>query len=144
VVTLKKSVPADWTMADHQAARPPPGELRSARARRLWSAPPTVNRIEPTKNVIASAESPTSWTYPGNGPTRKHVEPSANESAIHRLAVTRGILAHTGRRGGGTGSEVGVAPQLRTTVMGHVGPGARAIRPSAVTSGTPRPSATAT
>ena len=51
--------------------------------------------------MIASAESPTSCAYPGNGPTRKHVEPSANESAIHRRAVTPRILTHSG----GPGSE---------------------------------------
>src|SRR3954464_14107740 len=35
VVTLKKSVPADWTIADHQAARPPSGARRSIQASRL-------------------------------------------------------------------------------------------------------------
>jgi hypothetical protein len=58
---LKKSVPADWTIADHHAALPP-GERRSTQASRLWSAPPAVKRMEPTKKVIASAVSPTSWT----------------------------------------------------------------------------------
>jgi hypothetical protein len=60
VVTLKKSVPADWTMAAHQAARPAPEERRSRQASQLCSAPPLVNRIEPTKKVTASAELPTS------------------------------------------------------------------------------------
>ena len=57
VVTLKNSVPSDWVVAVHHAA------LAAARARQqseVWSAPPIVNRIEPTKNVIASASAPTS------------------------------------------------------------------------------------
>jgi hypothetical protein len=62
VVTLKNSVPADWMIAAHHAARPPPGERHSGQASQLCSAPPSVNRIEPTKNVMASADSPTSWT----------------------------------------------------------------------------------
>jgi hypothetical protein len=61
-VTLKKSVPADWTIAAHHAAGPPPGERRLAQASQLCSAPPKVNRIEPTKNVSPSADSPTSCT----------------------------------------------------------------------------------
>jgi hypothetical protein len=59
VVTLKNTVPADWMIAAHQAGHPP-GERRSAQASQDWSAPPAVNRIEPTKKVTASAESPTS------------------------------------------------------------------------------------
>src|SRR6478609_1290839 len=59
VVTLKNSVPADWMMAAHQAAPPPAAECRPDQASQLCSAPPTVNRIEPTKKVTASAESPT-------------------------------------------------------------------------------------
>ena len=60
VVALKKSVPADWTIAAHHAARPPPRECRSGQASQLCKPPPAVKRIEPTKNVTASAESPTS------------------------------------------------------------------------------------
>jgi len=62
VVTLKKSVPADWTTAAYHAAPPPPGMRLSGHASQLCSAPPAVNRIEPTKNVTASAYSPTSCT----------------------------------------------------------------------------------
>src|SRR6478609_3196221 len=50
VVTLKNSVPADWMMAAHQPAP------RSGQASQLWSPPPAVNKIEPMKNVIASAD----------------------------------------------------------------------------------------
>ena len=56
VVTLKNSVPSDWVVAVHHAALP-----RSCQQSEVWSAPPIVNRIEPTKNVIASASAPTSW-----------------------------------------------------------------------------------
>jgi hypothetical protein len=90
VVTLKNSVPADWTIAAHQAARPPSWERRSGQASQLCSAPPSVNRIEPTKNVTPSAEAPTSCTYPGNGPIRKHADPRAKKSAIQRRRVITG------------------------------------------------------
>src|SRR5438876_3704098 len=56
VVTLKKTVPADWMSEAHSPA-PPPGECRPDQASQLWSPPPAVNKIEPTKNVIASADS---------------------------------------------------------------------------------------
>jgi hypothetical protein len=59
VVTLKNSVPQDWIHAARQAARPPPGECRSGHASHVWSAPAVVNRIEPAKNVVASAFGPT-------------------------------------------------------------------------------------
>src|SRR5436190_17486600 len=71
VVTLKNSVPADWMLAAHQAARPD-AACRSGQASRLCSAPPAVNRMEPTKNVMPTAEVPTSAAYPGNGPMKKH------------------------------------------------------------------------
>ena len=60
VVTLKKSVPADWTRAAHNPARPPPASRLPGQASQLCSPPPAVNRIEPTKKVTASADSPTS------------------------------------------------------------------------------------
>jgi hypothetical protein len=59
-VTLKKRVPADWTMADHQPARPLSVDWRSVHANQLCSAPPAVKRTEPTKKVTASAVSPIS------------------------------------------------------------------------------------
>jgi hypothetical protein len=61
VETLKKSVPADWIAAVHHAARPPRSRWRSRYAARLCRAPPVVNRIEPAKNVTASAVPPTSF-----------------------------------------------------------------------------------
>src|SRR5438876_5459107 len=61
VVTLKNSVPADWTIAAHHPAVPP-GERRPDQASQLWRPPPAVNKIEPTKKVMPSAESPTSCT----------------------------------------------------------------------------------
>src|SRR6187200_1686551 len=81
-------------MADHHAARPPPDARRSGHASQLWSAPPAVNRMEPTKNVTPSAAAPTSCTYPGNGPTRKHVDPRPKQTAMRRRRVTCRILAH--------------------------------------------------
>ena len=49
VVTLKNSVPTDWTTAAHSAAPPPLRECRPDQASQLCSPPPAVNRIEPMK-----------------------------------------------------------------------------------------------
>ena len=57
---LKKIVPADCTVAVHQAARPAPGSPRRGAASQTCSAPPAVNSSEPTKKVTASATGPTS------------------------------------------------------------------------------------
>src|SRR5438105_13715107 len=65
VVRLKKSVPADWITAAHHAVRPSPAECLRGHATQLCSAPPIVNRIQPTNNVIESAESPTRLAKPG-------------------------------------------------------------------------------
>src|SRR6478752_7666763 len=81
---LKKSVPADWMTADHQAALPPSGARRWGQADQLCRNPPAVKRTDPTKKVTPSADSPTSCTYPGKGPMKKQVEPSAKQSAIQR------------------------------------------------------------
>src|SRR6185312_2774781 len=89
VVTLKNSVPRDWTIAVHQAARPGASAARRGAASQLCSAPPAVNRIDPTKNVIASARAPTSVAYNGIGPTRKQVDPSPKAHAIHSSAGGR-------------------------------------------------------
>ena len=51
-----------------------------------WSAAADVKKIEPTKKTIPSAPEPTSCSKPGNGPTRKHVEPIANRTPIHHDA----------------------------------------------------------
>jgi hypothetical protein len=59
VETLKNTVPADCTAALHHAARPAPRWWRRPNARDVWSPPPTVKKIEPTKYVAASARSPT-------------------------------------------------------------------------------------
>ena len=56
VVTLKNNVPADCTPAAHRSARGPPTDSQTC------IAPPPVNRIDPTKNVTASAPGPTSST----------------------------------------------------------------------------------
>ena len=45
-----------------------------------------VKKIEPTKNTSASATAPTSSTKPGNGPTKKHVEPTAKSTPIHHVS----------------------------------------------------------
>ena len=45
-----------------------------------------MKKIDPTKNTAASAAEPTSSTNPGNGPTRKQVEPIANRTPIHHDA----------------------------------------------------------
>ena len=51
-----------WIVAAHHAARPRPGSWRSGTANQVWSAPPNVKKIEPTKNVTASAVGPTRST----------------------------------------------------------------------------------
>src|SRR5262245_51469343 len=51
-----------------------------------WSAAAEVKKIDPTKNVIPSAPEPTSCSKPGNGPTKKHVDPIANRTPIHHEA----------------------------------------------------------
>src|SRR5262245_59643496 len=86
---LKKSVPADWTSADHHAALPPSGVWRWGHANQLCRNPPAVKSTEPAKNVTPSADSPTSWTYPGNGPMRKQVAPRAKQSAIQRWRLMK-------------------------------------------------------
>jgi hypothetical protein len=60
VVTLKNSVPADWTTAAHHAARPAPGARRPGKASQVCTAPPPVKKIDPTKNVTPTAVAPTS------------------------------------------------------------------------------------
>ena len=59
VEMLKNTVPADCTVALRHAARPAPWSWRCAYASAVWSPPPTVKKIEPTKNVAASARAPT-------------------------------------------------------------------------------------
>src|SRR5829696_4958378 len=86
VVTLKNSVPADWTIAAHHAADPP-AWWRCPKANALCRAPPSVNRIEPAKKVSASARAPTRSRYPGKGATTKHAEPAAKHAAIQRSRV---------------------------------------------------------
>src|SRR3954471_4350659 len=49
VVTLKNNVPADWTPAAHSAERAAASESQTC------IAPPAVKKIDPTKNVTASA-----------------------------------------------------------------------------------------
>ena len=56
---LKNSVPIDWIVAAHQAARPAASAALPGAASQVWRAPPMVNSTEPTKNVIASAVAPT-------------------------------------------------------------------------------------
>src|SRR5262245_20061055 len=51
-----------------------------------WSAAAEVKKIEPTKKTSPSAPEPTSCSNPGNGPTKKHVEPIANRTPIHHDA----------------------------------------------------------
>ena len=58
-MTLKNSVPADWTTAAHHPARPAPASWRSGAASQVCSPPPAVNRIEPTKNVSPTTVLPT-------------------------------------------------------------------------------------
>ena len=80
-----------------------------------------MKKIEPAKNVAASACGPTSWMYPGNGPTKKQSDPTAKQSDIQNSEATRSPIAagstphgrHPDRRSGGAS---GAAPT-------HDGPG---------------------
>ena len=98
VLTLKNSVPANWTTAAHQSIRP--GSRPNTRSRcrsptrsglrsaltvsRYCSAAAAVKNSEPAKNTAASVAAPTSCTNPGNGPKAKHAEPMMNSTAIHQ------------------------------------------------------------
>jgi hypothetical protein len=80
VLTLKNSVPANWT-THAQRSRPPP-------LCNIWTSAAEVKKIEPAKKTAASASEPTSSTKPGSGPTRKHAEPIAKRTPIQRVAVS--------------------------------------------------------
>ena len=78
VLRLKNRVPANWIAADHQVAS------RVGRSRVACSSsrpPAAVKKSEPMKKTQASARAPTSWTKPGNGPTRKQTEPIPKPAA---------------------------------------------------------------
>ena len=83
---LKKSVPANWMPLAHQSRTRPP----VSRVVGNWTSAAAVKKIEPTKNVIPSALEPTSWTYPGNGPTKKQVEPSGEQDRDRRVGPAGG------------------------------------------------------
>src|SRR5215204_4821018 len=93
VVRLKNSVPADWMMAAHHAARPPPGECRSDQASQLCSPPPAVNRIEPIKNVMASADSPTRLHVAGERANEEARRPKSEKEGHPTLATHDAMLA---------------------------------------------------
>ena len=92
VLRLKNSVPASWITVAHQSMRR--GSNASTRSRRrstltdsrYCSAAADVKNSEPAKNTAASAPAPTRCTKPGNGPTTKHAEPTANSTPIHQDA----------------------------------------------------------
>src|SRR4029450_8447773 len=109
VVTLKNSVPADWTTAAHHAARSGWDAWGSGNASEVCTAPPAVNRIEPTKNVTASAPGPTRSTYPGNGPTRKDSAPAAKNSPIQRSRLIARGLHHAHPRAASPGRDDGAS-----------------------------------
>jgi hypothetical protein len=95
VLTLKSTVPTNWIAALHHDA---PANRRWARSvpSRSSAAAAEVKKIEPAKKTAASVPSPTSWTKPGNGPTKKHTEPIAKPAAIQRSQST----VASGRRTG--------------------------------------------
>src|SRR5262249_44654238 len=81
VLMLKKIVPATWTAEAHQSSpRQASAVVSSCRVAA------EVKKIEPTKNTSPSTREPTSSTKPGNGPTRKHVEPIAKRTPTHHDA----------------------------------------------------------
>src|SRR5262245_56403278 len=79
---LKNTVPTSWTPDAHQSSCR--GSNRPLCTN--WSVAADVKKIEPTKKTIPSISDPTSSTSPGNGPTRKHVEPIAKRIPIHQDA----------------------------------------------------------
>ncbi len=102
VVTLKNTVPTSCTALADQSMREgsqvqkrrrrSPGVVALAE-RSAWGAfsvwrycreAALVKKIDPTKNVMASASVPTQPTYPGRAPTAKQIEPDANSTPIHQ------------------------------------------------------------
>ena len=97
---LKNTVPASWTVVAHQSMRRGSKASTRSRLRSPWRAGPrsaltvsrycsaaaAVKKSEPAKNTAASAPAPTSATKPGNGPTAKQAEPTANSTPIHHEA----------------------------------------------------------
>jgi hypothetical protein len=83
VETLKNTVPASWIALLHQSSRRGPNRPPST----YCNAAADVKKSEPTKKTTPSISEPTSSTSPGNGPTRKHVEPMANRTPIHQVAL---------------------------------------------------------
>ena len=86
VIRLNTSVPMDWIQAVRQLATPVGRSGRSGAASRHWLAPPSVNRIEPMKKVIASPRAPTALPYEVSGPATKHSEPSPKKTPIARVS----------------------------------------------------------
>ena len=109
VLLLKRNVPTSCVRLLQQSIRfgskripkrrrPwPPGPWSAFTVSRYWSAAAVVKKIEPTKKTPASAADPISSTSPGNGPTRKQVEPIAKSTPIHQ--ETRPGAHHTPCRG---------------------------------------------
>src|SRR3954466_9991505 len=99
VLTLKKTVPANWMRELHLSNR--------SMACKACSNAADVKKIEPTKKTTPSTDDPTSSTNPGNGATRKHAEPTANRTPVHHAmrcgahqtpaSLTGGDSATTGR-----------------------------------------------
>ena len=50
-----------------------------------------MKKIEPAKKTTPSAPGPTNWTNPGNGPMKKHRDPTANPAAIQRSQAALSI-----------------------------------------------------
>lgn len=78
---LKKSVPTNWTAADHQSSQSSfdfhaPGRQRPLR--RSWMNAANVKNTEPTKKVALVQLSPVRARYPGHAPIPNRREPIAN------------------------------------------------------------------
>ena len=83
MLRLNSKVPANCTAALHQdgsVAQRPKRRVDSLSS----SSAASVKNTEPAKNTTPSAPAPTSWTNPGNGPTKKQAAPTANPMAIQR------------------------------------------------------------
>ena len=86
VSRLNSSVPANWIAALHQDGSSPRSE--TPRRRVAWRSSSARGEGEEAasrrRRSTASAPPPTSCTTPGNGPMKKHSEPTAKPAAIGR------------------------------------------------------------
>src|SRR5262245_39373048 len=111
VLTLKKSVPANWISEARLSAGV--SDRRSCRNAAL------VKKIEPTKNVTPRPGRGTDAHWEMNDATAKHVEPIANSTPIHQSPAA-GRHHRTWRPGaaGGGWTRVDISERARSSTAG--------------------------